>query len=100
LGFNPGFGFTPGFGFSPNFNRGFFDPRLNRARFDRFEDRLEDRFERRFGFPSPFGFPAGFPGGFVPGFGFVPGSATLPLFLGTPGFPLGINPFLFGLMFP
>ena len=102
----PGFGFTPGFpsgvtfapsfgftpGFSPNFNRGFFDPRLNRIRFDRFEDRFENRFgfERRFGFPSPFGFGPGFTGGFVPGFGFVPGTGTTLPFMSVPGFPIGV----------
>jgi hypothetical protein len=108
--FTPGFGFTPGFpsgvtfapsfgftpGFSPNFNRGVFDPRLNRMRFNRFDDRFEDRFERRFGFSSPFGFGSGFPGGFVPGFGFVPGT-SFP-FTSLTGLPIGISFGLFGLM--
>ncbi len=100
FGFTPGvtgtpsFGFTPGFGFTPNFNRGVFDPRLNRMRFDRFED----RFERRFGFPSPFGFPVGFTGGFVPGFGFVPGPGSQ--FLSMPGFPIGIGLSSIGLTIP
>jgi hypothetical protein len=108
--FTPGFGFTPGFapgvaltpgfgftpGFSPNFNRGVFDPRLNRMRFNRFDDRFEDRFERRFGFSSPFGFGPSFSGGFVPGFGFVPGTG-IP-FTSLPGFPVGISLGLLGLV--
>src|SRR6266849_5109600 len=92
FGFTPGSTFTPGFGFTPSFNGGFFDPRLNRMRFDRFEDRFENRFgfERRFGFPSPFGFEPGFTGGFVPGFGFVPGTGTTLPFMSVPGFPIGV----------
>jgi hypothetical protein len=98
LGFTPSFGFTPTIPVTPNFNRSFFDPRMNR-RFDRSEDRFENRFGNRFGFQSPFGFPTGFQGGFVPGFSFVPGTGALPL-LSTPGFPIGVSPSLFGLMFP
>jgi hypothetical protein len=81
-GFTPSFGFTPGFGFDPRFDGRFFDPRLNRARFDRLEDRFEnrfgfgrfDRFEDRFENRFRFGpFDPRFRGGFVPGLGFVPG---------------------------
>jgi hypothetical protein len=86
--------FTPGFGFTPGFNRGFFDPRLNRGRFDRFEDRFEnrsgfgrfdrfeDRFENRFGF-SPF--DPRFGTRFVPGFGFVPSFGLPPGVVFVPG---------------
>src|SRR5439155_24398257 len=84
--------FTPRFGFPPGVTGGFFDPRFNRMRFDRFGDRFENRFgfERRFGFPSPFGFGPGFTGGFVPGFGFVPGTGSTLPFMSVPGFPIGV----------
>jgi hypothetical protein len=61
-------GFTPGFGFDPCVSGRFFDPRLNRWRFDRFEDRFErrfDRFEDRFDPRSNGGF---FAPRFIPGF--------------------------------
>jgi hypothetical protein len=72
-GFMPNFGFTPNFRFTPRFQGVGFDPRLNRARFERIEDRrenrfgfgrferIEDRLENRLR------------GRFVPGLGFVPG---------------------------
>ena len=44
-------GFTPGFGFDPCANGRFFDPRLNRGRFDRFEDRFDPRFNGGFFVP-------------------------------------------------
>jgi hypothetical protein len=40
-------GFTPCFGFDPCVNERFFDPRLNRGCFDRFEDRCDPRFRFR-----------------------------------------------------
>ena len=56
-------GFTPGFGFDPCVNGRFFDPRLNRGRFDRFEDRFDPRFRFQ-GFDPRF--DPRFNGGFSP----------------------------------